>query len=441
MAIIAQIPLFSWKEMESLGDLKRLQLVLDAMPDEALMLKLERRRGRGRDDYPVRAMWNSLLAGIVFQHPSVASLRRELLRNDRLCSMCGFDLLKEERRIPSEDATSRFLKLLMRHPEEIQSMFDSLVKTLHRLLPEFGKHLVVDSKAISSHGKNRRAHEKGVDGRRDREANVGVKTYRGNHEDGTPWGTFKHWFGYELHLVADGEYELPVAFEVTPASASEHPVAKTLLSGLKKSHAELLEGCDYFLGDRGYDSGALVKRLWDEHRIKPVIDIRNAWQQADGEETRVLPGTTEVTYDYRGNVFCTCLSSGEVRAMAYGGFEKQRESLKYRCPAKQYGLECRGQKQCPLAGSIRIKLAEDRRVFTPLARSSYAWKDIYRKRSSVERVFSRVGGSFGFDHHFIRGQKKMKLQCGLALCVMLAMAVGRVKENQVERIRSLVAAA
>ena len=32
----------------------------------------------------------------------------------------------------------------------------------------------------------------------------------------------------------------------------------------------------------------------------------------------------------------------------------------------------------------------------------------------------------------------MKLRCGIALCVMLAIEVGRIKENQVEKMRSLV---
>jgi hypothetical protein len=47
-------------------------------------------RYKGRDDYPVRAMWNSLLAGIVFQHESVEKLRRELARNGQLREICGF---------------------------------------------------------------------------------------------------------------------------------------------------------------------------------------------------------------------------------------------------------------------------------------------------------------------------------------------------------------
>ena len=70
MAIIPQRSLFRWEEVERLGDLERLRLVLSALPDEPLMGVLEKERGHGRDDYPIRAMWNSLVAGVVFQHPS-----------------------------------------------------------------------------------------------------------------------------------------------------------------------------------------------------------------------------------------------------------------------------------------------------------------------------------------------------------------------------------
>ena len=74
MAIIPQISMFKWEEIEKLGDLERLRLVIEYMPDENLMNKLERERKNGRDDYPVRAVWNSIIAGVVFQHISVESL-------------------------------------------------------------------------------------------------------------------------------------------------------------------------------------------------------------------------------------------------------------------------------------------------------------------------------------------------------------------------------
>ena len=91
MASIAQSSLFNWEQIEQTDDLQRLGYVLEALPDEALMRKLEARRGRGRDDYPVRPLWNSLIAGIVFQHVSIESLRRELQRNAALRQLCGFD--------------------------------------------------------------------------------------------------------------------------------------------------------------------------------------------------------------------------------------------------------------------------------------------------------------------------------------------------------------
>jgi len=41
MAIIPQKQLFGWQEVEELGDLQRLLLVLNYLPDEELIEKLE----------------------------------------------------------------------------------------------------------------------------------------------------------------------------------------------------------------------------------------------------------------------------------------------------------------------------------------------------------------------------------------------------------------
>jgi len=230
-----------------------------------------------------------------------------------------------------------------------------------------------------------------------------------------------------------------VAFSVTRASGAEVPQAHALLTRMESRHPGILEESEEFLGDKGYDDGKLHVRLWDGHGIKPVIDIRNHWK--DGEKTRLVTGQSNVVYDYRGTVYCHCPATDKEREMAYGGFEKDRNTLKYRCPARHYGISCKGLKACPVKGSVRIPLSEDRRIFTPIARSSYRWKTLYKKRTAVERVNSRLDVSFGFEHHFIRGLKKMHLRCSLAFCVMLAMALGRVKEKQEDKLRSLVQAA
>lgn len=437
MAIIPQKSLFSWEEIEELGDLDRLKLVLDYLPDEELMRILEVERANGRDDNPVRAVWNSIIAGIVFQHDSIESLRRELGRNGQLRDLCGFDPLKGVDAVPNPPAYSRFLRNLFRHEDLVNAMFDFLVEELRKLLPDFGQDLAIDSKAIDSlaNGKKKDGNQE-EDGRRELDADFGKKTYKGERKDGTLWEKVKSWFGFKLHLIVDANYELPVAFSVTKASVADIKGGKELLDDLCEKHPELVDNAERFSGDRGYDDTELNKELWDKHGIKPVIDIRNMWK--DGEETKLVEGQENVVYDFRGTVYCHCPVSGNRFEMAYGGFEKDRGTLKYRCPAVHYGMSCPGMKECPVKGAVRIELEEDRRVFTPLARSSYAWQRGYNKRTSVERVNSRLDVSFGFEHHFIRGLKKMRLRVGLALIVMLAMALGRVKENQAEHIRSLV---
>jgi hypothetical protein len=438
MASIAQKQLFVWQEIEELGDLERLVLTLKYLPDEELVTTLEKKRNKGINKYPIRAVWNSIIAGVVYEHISIESLRRELKRNAELRGICGFNLFHGIKAVPSPRAYSHFFKNLFKHEELIEKMFNKLVDDIRKELPDYGKIQAFDGKAIDTHanGKKKQKSVKKTDGRRDSDADWGKKIYKGKKEDGTPWEKVKSWFGYKLHLIVDATYELPIAYEVTKASSAESPQMHKLYKEVEKQHKELLKRCEYGLGDRGYDDGKLHSRLWDNYKIKPVIDIRNCWK--DGEETKQIPGKWNIVYNYKGQVFCICSRTGKQREMAYKGFEKNRETLKYSCPAESYGYECYGKCKCAIKKQIRIPMETDKRIFTPLARSSYKWKKIYKNRTAVERVNSRLDVSFGFERHYIRGLKKMKIRCGLALCIMLAMALGRIREKQKELMRSLV---
>ncbi len=91
-----------------------------------------------------------------------------------------------------------------------------------------------------------------------------------------------------------------------------------------------------------------------------------------------------------------------------------------------------------MAQGIRIPLDTDRRSFTPIDRTSYTWEREYAYRTAVERVNSRLDVSFGFERHTIRGMKKMQVRVGLALVVMLAVALGRVRQKRIQDMRRLV---
>jgi hypothetical protein len=409
-------------------------MVVEAIPDDKLMKALEAERKGRRDDYPIRPVWNSILAGIVYQHVSIESLRRELLRNGELREACGFDPALGDKSVPSKDAYCSMLKKLMKKQGMIDEMFDGVVEELRKYLPDLGRHLAIDSKAIESYAKG----TKDVRDSSDRQADWGVKTYKGKRKDGSLWEKITSWFGYKLHLLVDTTYELPVGYKVTKASRHDTEEMLPMVEEVKEKHFNCIET---LAGDKAYDSGSHNEALYDTYGIKPVIDIRNHWK--DGEETKALAADRidNVVYDYRGTIFCHCPASNERYEMAFCGFEKGRKALKYKCPAAAYGIECKGYAQCSKGTkgkTVRIPLDIDRRIFVPIARSSYKWQRIYNGRTAVERVNSRIDLSFGFEHHFIRGQAKMTLRVGLALLVMLSMALARIKKDQEKDIRSLI---
>jgi hypothetical protein len=455
VATIVQTPLLSWEEVDRSSDLHRLQLVLEHLPDGELVARLERERGRGRDLYPVAPVWNAIVAGIVLQHPTVEALLRELRRNAELRQLCGFNPILGAAAVPSSFAMSRFFAALMKHEDLVKAMFEDLVRKLKVALPDLGRHLGFDGKAIPSFSTGSKDRDTGQTS--DPDADWGRKTYRGVDDKGRPWEKVSRWFGYQLHLICDTTLEIPVAFEVLPASTSEVTRLLPMVEDLYLTHPEIVEHCADLSADRGLDSGEVNRALWDELGIKPVIDTRKLWKDEKNEQgydptreiTRALdPNRADtVVYTERGQLHCVCPATGTQRRMAFWGFEEDRDTLRWRCPAAACGFECKGRYQCERGALghqtsfgrvVRVKLDLDRRIFTPIPRDTPSWTRLYAHRTSVERVNSRLDQVFGFERHTIRGLTKMRVRVGLSLAVMLALAVGSIAEKKPHLMRSLV---
>ena len=62
MATIINPFLFSWNDVEVRSDLDRFYLVRDNLPDKKIVMEFEDRRGNGRDEFPVRTMWNAIIS-------------------------------------------------------------------------------------------------------------------------------------------------------------------------------------------------------------------------------------------------------------------------------------------------------------------------------------------------------------------------------------------
>ena len=468
---------FCWNEVDRLSDLRRLELVLDALPDTEIIRALWATRKNGRNEYPVAAMWRALIAGIVFQHPSIESLIRELNRNSSLLALCGFTPVPLQSRTryetggariiaidspprspaPKSFNFSRFLLNVVKLEQQrglISRMIEEMRGELMRLLPDFGEHPGYDGKAVESHStgqKNRKTGETS-----DPEADWGKHEYSGVDSNGKQWTKIKTWFGYRLHVIADTRYELAVAFTLTKASVSEVKELERMTDVLFAEDPGLAERCGRLSADRGLDSGALKKKLWDNHQISPVIDNRELWS-GERKNRNYVPGQKimrplgsvhdNIFYTEKAEIWCRCPASGVERKMAFCGFESDRCSLKYRCPAAVFGLSCKGWAKCHgdagcvtngYGRVVRVPLERDRRIFTPTPRGSLSWKRSYGRRVAVERINSRIDNSFGFERHFIRGKARMTARAGLALAVMMALAVGHVKAGRPECMRSLV---
>lgn len=479
--------LFTWEEVEARSDLDRFFLVRDHLPDEQIIHYLEIMRGQGRDDFPVRAMWNAVVAGIVFQHPSIESLIRELSRNLSLLQACGFELLPRQNKPVAElvrDTASGSMKVVWSKPEEpsyavpsswnfsrflgnlieleetlglVTGMVPKLREQLMAVLPDFGQHLGFDGKAIESHSTGRINRETGE--RSDPDANWGKHETVGiDARTGKLWSKVKSWFGYGLHLIADTHYEIPVAVQVTPASASEQVELRALIRASFEQSPELAQRCQDFSADRGLDSAETKALLWDDYHIRPLIDTRELWREEkqtpdyDPSKPITRPLHPEradtLVHTEKGTVHCLCPATGEQRDLAFQGFEADRNTLKYRCPAAAYGLQCQGRAQCHQAGEVnpgdygrivRINITQqDRRIFVPTPYASPSWRRGYHRRTALERINNRIDHSFGFENHFIRGKAKMQARVGLALAVMMAMALGHVNAGRIEQMRSLV---
>ncbi len=113
---------------------------------------------------------------------------------------------------------------------------------------------------------------------------------------------------------------------------------------------------------RGDDQAGLKQTLWDDPS-KPIGRLLDP-DRADN-----------ILHSERGEVHCCCPHSGTLRPMVFHGFEADRNTLKYRCPAAAYDLHCTGRKTClARSGSkagdygriVRVNLDKaNRRIFTP----------------------------------------------------------------------------
>ena len=417
MKIITQLSVFDYKEIEILGDLERCKLLLNNVPDEMLVSKLVEIRGKGRNDYPVIPVWNSLLIAPLIECSSIEQLRRELSRNRDLRKICGFNdadyYYGKCKLVPPPKTYTNMIKNLKAIEPMLKDIFNELRLFMYESLKDFGKDVGEDGKIFSSKAKHPNKNGDITDARCDMDADYTIKEKYYKDKDGVTQVKKTTYFGYRVHILGDTNYELPIEYTVTKASRSEKKELKKHINILEK---ELRDKIETLSADKGYDDKNIIMFLI-EHGIKPIIDIQNHWKSK--EKTKQYKDT-DIVYTYDGKVGILD-DKNEFIGFKYMGYDKVRDTLRYTDGKKIYSIE----------------LSEDRRVFTQIARDSIKWKRIYDKRTSLERINGRLDRDFNLENHKVRGLRKARVLIDIMMIGMLAMAKGHIVNKEIDKLRCL----
>lgn len=431
---IVQQPLFDFNDFFALDESDRLVLVLETINAEPLIRALQGKDGVGPTGFHARVLWSAMIAGVVYRIPSVAELRRNLASNPYLRFVCG---ITSARNVPSESTFSRFLSRLIEHEDLLDQCIDDLVKRFAALAPGFGEDVIADSTDMHAYARYRKTGSADPDATWGAKSSKEASSKRGRKskspgqdaEDGKKDKTKDKywWFGYKLHLLVDAKYEVPIAAILSTAKEADTTKLKPLLEKRDRLLPETaLKLC---VADGGYDSKSNILAITERGAI-PIIPFN------PGNE-KEPPGIT--------NTLGTPLCPIGLPMVFWG---RDGHYLKYRCPEKSGRLCClvehKGTSRCSTSDYglvVKLDMRDDPRRYVPVPRETKKFERLYKLRTGVERVNSRLKENLILDELRVRGMKKVKTRVGLSLIVMLAVAVAMAERNRLSDCRRIVTCA
>lgn len=425
MRIAITKPLFAWDCLDDSPDLATIRDFLHALPDGKLLESLRRRRGKGRDDYPIPVLWGVVVLTPLLRHISIEACLAELRRNAALRRLIG---IEHETQVPRKWNLSRFQRVLGEPPhlDLLREMFDVMVRRLGSAVKDLGRRTAGDATGLSA--RPQRSETQGPS--RLDPPTGGRKEYL--DETGRVTQVLK-WFGYKLHLLVDVDHEVALAYRVTSANRGDCEVLPALVEQTRINLGDDLEPrpsvsrIETLAYDKAADTNE-VHAFLHASGIKPLVRMRSLWKS---ERERMLPGhdgNSNIVYDEAGTIYCyDKVSDPPVRrAMAYLGHEKARGTLKYRCPARHRGFRCDSDARCnagkTYGKTVRVKQEIDLRRFPPIPRATKTFEREYKGRTAVERVNARTKVQLGVDDGNVTGAERFHANVGVVMLVHIGLA-------------------
>jgi hypothetical protein len=420
MVLHAAKTLFDWDALEDSPSLQTIKDLLAALPDAKLLDSLRRARGKGRNDYPVHVLWGVVVLRVALRHITTEAVLAELRRNDGLRRLIG---IESEDGVPRPWNISRFEEVLGQQPHRtlLKEVFDGLIRRLGAAVPDLGRATAGDATGLSARAKEgEAAQEEIAEGLP--QASGGRKEYKDAEGKVTK---VVEWFGFKLHLLVDVKHEVVLSYEITDTKAGDGEALPAILGQAEANlPGDRIESLAY---DKAADSDE-VHRVLSGKGITPLIEMRGLWQTDPERMPPGHDGSSNVVYTEDGTIYCyDKVSDPPVRhKMSYIGHEPERETVKYRCPAKHEGWECPMSSICNAGKSygktVRVPQGVDPRRFPAPPRATKEFERMYKGRTAVERVNARLKVFWGADDGNVTGSRRFFARVGVVLAVHAVFA-------------------
>jgi hypothetical protein len=380
-------------------------------------------KGRGRPPTSKQALLNALIYKSLKQLPTLFDLASTLIDNPRLALTCGLPPNKSLYSL--EQGLSSFLKDF--HNELLQTIRINLLNQLIEFSEISGTFLSIDSAAIPVVVKedNLKASikdrfDKSKPAKRDPEARLGIMVRFRN-----PFKKEPHYFwGYRNHSITDCESELPVWELTKPANLQDTTLFIPLFKKLLEHFTIKIQAV---MGDAGYGSETNLQFVIAELHALPRIARNLRWEKL--RELKVSSPGSRI-----------CIAGFE---MLYWGRFKDRGKIrrKFVCPITHSKKFAQQVPTCPWNHPAFQKgkgctayLRGDKDIREEIDYGSQIFKEHYNKRTSSERVFSRLL-TLCMQRPSVYGLNAVANQCTIARITVLSIALTAAKLGNSDKVR------
>lgn len=203
--------------------------------------------------------------------------------------------------------------------------------------------------------------------------------------------------------MCDSKSELPLEFDVTPASNHDGTRALPLIEQLFNSYNGAFKP-KYYAMDSAYDIDEIYTTITSKFDGSPIIPYnpRSSYAPPEGLDKDLKP-----------------LCSGGYNLVYWG---KDGDYMKFRCPHALGKVNCpHGMKWCSSSNygfTLKVNYKQNSRSYSHPLRYMDLWQKEYDKRTSVERCNSRLKCYLNIGNIRSSGIKKAKMHV-LLNCITL----------------------